>query len=128
MDRKDERMDKEATERGEKGMTKPQPLDLKAVLEQTFEYIWGEDWKDYVRGDIRERFTDAELYTHLLDLANNIIDEIKSACEFYLRYKDKPHLLIQEYPKYEKQARKFLDDVEKYNDWLFKLAFGGVLG
>ena len=56
-----------------------------------------------------------------------IRQHLKSACEFYLRYKDKPHLLIREYPKYEKQARKFIDDVEKYNDWLFKLAFGGVL-
>ncbi|MCD6477611.1 MAG: hypothetical protein J7K87_01280 [Candidatus Aenigmarchaeota archaeon] len=58
-----------------------------------------------------------------------IREHIKSACEFYLRYKDKPHLLIREYPKYEKQARKFLDedDIEGYNDWLFRLAFKEVL-
>ena len=29
---------------------------------------------------------------------------IKSACEFYLRYKDKPELLMKEHPEYKKEV------------------------
>ena len=31
---------------------------------------------------------------------------IKSACEFYLKYKDYPELLIKEHPEYEKEIEK----------------------
>jgi len=52
---------------------------------------------------------------------------LKSACEFYLRYKDKPELLIKEYPEYKEE----LDEEgwwfsSEYNNWLFKLAFKDV--
>ena len=65
-----------------------------------------------------------------------IKQRIKSACEFYLRYKDKPYLLIKEYPKYEKEVKQFetSDGIAVdgegfyYNKWLFKLAFKDVLG
>ena len=80
-------------------------------------------------------------------------EDIKSACEFYLRYKDKPELLKKEFPTSLKVGKKefgaedelnnflriikekitFLQGFEieifkqKYNDWLFKLAFKDVL-
>jgi len=95
-----------------------QPLDLEGIESKILEEIVGKRQYKLVVSDKEV------IRTTLLEVRKHL----KSACEFYLRYKDKPHLLIQEHPKYEKQARKFLDDVEKYNDWLFKLAFGGVLG
>ena len=85
-------------------------------------------------------------------------EDIKSACEFYLRYKDKPESLIKEHLEYEKvkiwiykndptyvdeakTIREIIEEIEwdndlgdvnifhmeKYNDWLFKLAFKDVL-
>jgi len=44
---------------------------------------------------------------------------IREACEFYLRYKDNPGLLLKEHSKLEK-----ISDRRAYNEWLFKLAFG----
>ena len=62
---------------------------------------------------------------------------LKSACEFYLRYKDKPTLLLKEHPEYESTEflveldenfkEDFNDFMKKYNEWLFKLAFKDVL-
>jgi len=65
---------------------------------------------------------------------------IKDACEFYLKYKDNPELFIKEFPMYKSEfVRKCLTinlpeerlwlsdgtvaDKNKYNEWLFKLAF-----
>jgi len=65
--------------------------------------------------------------------------KIKSACEFYLRYKDNPKLLISEHKEYYDDVvgnffrsfnSKTLEeyyDIDKYNEWLFKLAFNDVL-
>ncbi|MGQ4892954.1 MAG: hypothetical protein ACP6IP_10815 [Candidatus Njordarchaeia archaeon] len=36
-------------------------------------------------------------------------ESIKSACEFYLRYKDNPELLIKEHPEYKKEIGKIND-------------------
>lgn len=68
---------------------------------------------------------------------------IKSAYEFYLRYKDKPELLIKEHPEYKKKVNIFeptkiyilghkvkrneFYDLNKFNEWLFKLAFKDVI-
>jgi len=76
---------------------------------------------------------------------------IKSACEFYLRYKDNPngffyspyqnlidskemYLLIFELVRYSvlsklppKKIEGIMLKLQKYNDWLFKLAFKDVL-
>jgi len=64
---------------------------------------------------------------------------IKSACEFYLKYRDKPELFAKE--REEHEVRQYIREVEKildhknfywvmgklakfeYNDWLFRLAF-----
>ena len=66
---------------------------------------------------------------------------IKSACEFYLKYKDNPELLAEEHPEYFSYIYKFevvgdcknvlvfkdiLIDADQYNEWLFKLAFKPV--
>ena len=63
--------------------------------------------------------------------------DIKSACEFWLRYKDNPELLIKEHSEYEKEVsniKEFSDKaffrekkMRKYNEWLFRLAFKEVL-
>ena len=60
---------------------------------------------------------------------------IKSACEFYLKFKDNPELLIEEHPEYEAVIKdKFELKIPhygwlfvEYNEWLFKLAFRSVL-
>ena len=105
---------------------KPKPLDLE---------------------DIRKIFPDDECNPHIRD--SYWIPEIKqrigSACEFYLRYKDKPKLFVKEQRKfleerYEKDrfAKFLLDSFEhidfllksyyllEFNAWLFKLTFKGV--
>ncbi|MCD6434794.1 MAG: hypothetical protein J7L15_00150 [Clostridiales bacterium] len=70
------------------------------------------------------------------------IDDVKSACEFYLKYFNKPKVFVKENPEYEQDLDKFiLDrlspdafkydleffDYDGYNEWLFKLAFKDVL-
>ena len=66
-------------------------------------------------------------------------EDVKSACEFYLKYKDNPLLLIKDFPSYEKYVFNFVKnytelkdktliefDFKKYNEWLFKLSFKPV--
>jgi len=56
--------------------------------------------------------------------------QIKSACEFYLKYKDEPELLFEEKREYRViLAHLFGDDKDtsRYNDWLFKEVFRCVL-
>ena len=64
-------------------------------------------------------------------------DDVKSACEFYLRYRDSPELFVEEYPEYTEllnQEFGYIKETKKeivikrfnyylYNEWLFKLAF-----
>jgi len=61
-------------------------------------------------------------------------EDVKSACEFYLKYKDSPKLLMRDFPEYKKKVDYFLEGmvitptaIVKYNEWLFKLAFKDVL-
>jgi len=103
---------------------KPEPLDLE---------------------DLKKIIPDDECNVHLRD--NHWIPEIKqrikSACEFYLRYKDNPELFLDEkgFPNdsegigifnYWKSLKlipptMFTEfDWIEYNEWLFKLAFKGV--
>jgi len=86
-------------------MTKQKPLNL--------EDIW---WANTPFGD----------FTKVVSLQS-----IKSACEFWLRYCQKPELLQKEYPKiYAKWINYFVERVKlpdeerkSYMEWLFKLAF-----
>jgi len=83
--------------------------------------------------------------------SKEIKQRIREACEFYLRYKNNPKSLIKEHPKYKEEMikensvttcvsdgilfgeLKLLEEekeiiiLRKYNEWLFKLAFRGVL-
>ena len=60
---------------------------------------------------------------------------IKSACEFYLKYKDKPALFSDEQFTirwgYDRGTGTYIVDLgneyNEYNEWLFKEAFKGVL-
>ena len=103
---------------------KPQPLDLdfKTILEII-------------------RNPNAGDYTKAYAIENYIKQCIKSACEFYLRYKDKPELLKKEHSEFKEEVEKFIIkkhpilqnifdytafNLREYNKWLFKLAFKSV--
>ena len=64
------------------------------------------------------------------DLKKAVKQQIQEACEFYLRYKDHPKLLVKEHPEYKKEFDKFFTSYYKifyeYNKWLFKLTFKPV--
>jgi len=71
--------------------------------------------------------------------------EYRKKEDFFLRYKNKPKLLVEEYPEFKKEVEKFVHqkpeheivedgkydwyyiDMEGYNRWLFKVAFKGVV-
>ena len=88
--------------------------------------------------NISRYFEDAVDFGRLIML-NEIKQRIRSAYEFYLRYKDNPELLVKEHPKYRAILRslgfahngyftlKSSITEEHYNEWLFKLAFADVL-
>jgi len=57
------------------------------------------------------------------------LDIIKSACDFYLRYKDDVDLLKIEHPEYKEEVRqkfRWFDETRLYQEWLFNLAFKDV--
>jgi len=71
-----------------------------------------------------------------------IKQRIEQACKFYLKYKDKPELLVKDYSEYKEEVDKLWlkwrkkkpsihsakeDFLKDYNEWLFKLAFKDVL-
>ena len=105
---------------------KPQPLDLDIEKELIKGYT----------GELDIYFLNEILRTKLTEIKQRI----KSACEFYLRYRNLPSLLISENPEYEHSLREMmetrkerekngdenLDFYDEYNDWLFKLAFKDV--
>jgi hypothetical protein len=55
-------------------------------------------------------------------------EDIKSACDFYLKYRNKPFTLADDFPEYQLVIKVKLDHggLELYNTWLFKLAFRDV--
>jgi len=102
-------------------MIKPEPLgDLKEEILNMIDY-WNED-PSLMRNEGLEA------------IMGKIKQRIKSACEFYLRYKDKPKLLIKEHPEFKEKLETVFDYLtenllvwnpkvrEQYNEWLFKLA------
>ena len=91
----------------------------------------------------------SQLVTHVNSIKFQIKlileQRIKSACEFFLRYKDNPELLIKLCPEireieyagnkigdlldYSYGAWTIVwDDLNEYNEWLFKLAFADMFG
>jgi len=108
-------------------MTKPQPLDLneKEIMKWIKQdIVVKKDIELYLRG------TDERIVQLTI---NKIKNKIKSACDFYLRYKDNPELLIKEYNEFSEIVKRnnwdFLESkIDEYNEWLFKLAFKDVIG
>jgi len=63
--------------------------------------------------------------------------KVRSACEFYLRYKDKPELLVKEQDSFaikngflalykDIKIKNDSEFLRKYNTWLFKHSFSDV--
>ena len=106
---------------------KPQPLDLEGIDEKMIEEL--------------NKKQPHDLQTEIDIFKQAIKQRLKSACEFYLKYKDNPDLLMKEQPEYEKETKKFYSKgrktkhrdiigmwhLDEYNEWLFKLAFKKVL-
>ena len=93
-----------------------------------------EEIKDWFFSD--RATTESDIQVAFWHLKKNILEDIKSACEFYLRYKDNPNLLLNEQRELaieEKEIDRFYDGVKgwrvtEYNEWLFRLIFKEVLG
>ena len=90
---------------------KPQPLDLIQTGKNFLEDFAKEILKE-VKKELNEKYPQkeivahAKIYTFIRKLVDDIKQCLKSACEFYLRYKDKPKLLIKEQIK--KVTRMFV--------------------
>jgi len=104
---------------------KPKPLDLKGMN------IYKKIKVDFGSGKPKIIYDEKEAI-------NEIKQRIKSACEFYLKYRDEPELLTEEHPCYEHDVFDIINEcmtldlsncetMKKYNEWLFKLAFKDVL-
>jgi len=143
----------------EKDMNELKPLDLDSetkipdneLAQSCFEMILRALISDEKEFDTKEEALDC-IFSLLDEFKDEIKNQIKSACKFYLKYKDDPELLIKDYPEYKKEMeernKEFLSVIEnlkqslipdvvkglalslkdkEYNDWLFKLAFKSVL-
>jgi len=143
---------------------KPKPLDLEEIREgleaelkdieedlkrfREDEKFFGKEGVDYYYK--QELISRRKEVLNTIKLVKEIKQRINSACEFYLRYKDRPELLIKEHPEYLEELKKkcmprieeilsciklqvktneevFVVCYEKYTFWLFRLAFRGVL-
>jgi len=104
---------------------KPKPLDLEEIDEEIIEEL--------------NKRQPHDLQTEIDVFKEVIRKRIKSACDFFLRYKGNPSLLIIERPEFREEVENmFLDRystakygvnvwrLEQYNEWLFKLAFKDV--
>lgn len=129
-------------------MSKPKPLSLDMDFpypKDIFPEITEEEWKkidkllrkemgfslDRVSANISRKMWD--------NMREWFIEQIKSACEFYLRYRNDSDLLLEEQNyfsnywelferfKYQNYNFRWEFDNDKYNEWLFKLAFKDVL-
>jgi len=118
---------------------KPKPLDLDKIINsfeadiQSILYVMNKGLPN------EETENKEQLMKLLKNLLNQYKQRTKSACEFYLMYKDKPSLFSKEYPELRKKLYECvplawlksnepdeLYDWEDYNEWLFKLAFKSV--
>ena len=102
----------------------PQPLDLEDFRKS---------WKSFLYADIDMTIPD--------DFWEELKQRIKSACNFYLKYRWNAKLFIKDYPEYKKDVEKkfgvILSNKEwyieesppefaEYESWLFKLAFKDI--
>jgi len=116
-------------------MNKPKPLDLEEeILLEMNQFI------PFLESEIEDEQKRDNLLKAVEELIKEIKQRIKSACEFYLRYRDNPELLkieqeiepperFREY--YAKSKIKNVSivswNLQNYNDRLFKLAFKDVI-
>ena len=125
---------------------KPHPLDfeeMNKLADEIMEMFCVVDDRPYPEGTgiwgmDTELFSTDENETARSKARKKIITKfkqrLKSACEFYLRYKDNPELLINEHPEYKNKIKGtkrsdlfgLLYDSD-YQDWLFKIAFKDVM-
>jgi len=124
-------------------MVEPKPLDLdeieKEVRKKAYDREFGKSVSDVV--PVVHPVVDLE---DIIRMLKEIKQRIKSACEFYLRYKDNPDLLIKEQNwvlelEYEGNIignmfdyaygcwEGIWDNIGRYKEWLFKLAFGSMM-
>jgi len=119
---------------------KPEPLDFDRKIKKISNYIIELLIFTKLSNEEKKELKNT-LETEIDELINKIKQRIKSACEFYLRYKDNLFLLGQEHSEYIEKLKEFgykiIDkesaeisskyDSKKYNEWLFKLAFKDVM-
>ena len=132
------------------------PLNLDTSENQVID-LFVKSWRAKSSDECSYPFTEQNNWTgtavmeFMLFTLREFKQRIKEACEFYLRYKNNPKSLIKEHPKYKEEMikensvttcvsdgilfgeLKLLEEekeiiiLRKYNEWLFKLAFRGVL-
>jgi len=110
---------------------KNEPLDLEEIKKEIKEEVLQWLYKEVKQPD---KYLISIALGHAI---RKTVERIRKACEFYLRYKDKPRLLWKEFEfsdvDDEKKCGEFVDRqeeevfvIDEYNEWLFKLAFRGV--
>jgi len=118
---------------------KPKPLNLGDIPEWLEEQI--EKRSDLIKYEKIDAsnpplLKETVFITRIRDvLINEIKQRIRAACEFYLKYKDKPALFSEEQFsiswRYDRLTGTYIVDLgnryTEYNYWLFKLAFKDVL-
>jgi len=136
----------------EENMNELKPLDLDSetkipdneLAQSCFEMILRALISDEKEFDTEEEAIDC-IFSLLGEFKDDIKNQIKSACEFYLKYKGKPKLLGWDYPlfidKIDEIYKKRIEAeealgpnykpsntfIDEYNEWLFKEAFKSVL-
>jgi len=140
---------------------KPKPLDLDSWIEEIkekaerLEKEINDGWKIersgfFISIPMPKRFLEckekdwevARLYG-MLRAINEIKQRIRKACEFYLKYKNNPNSLLDDFLEYDEPLDKLREEInreyhyltdidivkiyiEKYNEWLLKEAFKPV--
>jgi len=107
------------------------PTNLEKWMDERIEFYEKKREKHYGRMQ--------KIFTAKWDTAVRFKNKFLNNCKFYLKYMDKPKLLIAHYPKLEKEVDKFVYkkpeheivedaeydwfyfDTKKYNSWLFRL-------
>jgi len=113
--------------------TKPQSLDLEGIKKNIIDRVYKETIYENGKKFYKSKKEIPDPIIIALDICfDEIKQRLKSACEFYLRYKDKPELLEKEnhklWVKISNENRITTGKVtDQYNEWLFKLAFKDVL-
>jgi len=117
---------------------KPKPLDLnlmkikETALQKLVEQQKLKDHKEELRKWIKKELL---IINYIQDFTiKELLHNIKSACEFYLKFRNDPSVFFALYPQYyddfEEKCGSLsdnLEDTECFNEWLFKLAFKKVI-